>query len=216
MKLKYFLNEEEKDNMEMIHNKIKEFFKKNPNPPDDKIHALADSMGLKPDKFEEHIYMVLSDLLNEEKWKDQIPGGKADKKKPEDFDQEQLKMGIEIEMEHVDDKKKAEEIAMDHLTEIPDYYTRLKKMEKKAGVDEEWEDKFNMKSFMQASKQRVFAAHANKVKKARENLAKKIKANPEDLEFIGKEEYGEGTGYYFNVINPRHKDYKSTKMELLK
>lgn len=43
----------------------------------------------------------------------------------------QLKMGIEVEMEHTDDKEKAKEIAMDHLWEDPTYYTKLKKIEAK-------------------------------------------------------------------------------------
>ena len=35
-------------------------------------------------------------------------------------------------MEHVNDKDKAREISLDHLVEIPDYYTRLAKMEDEA------------------------------------------------------------------------------------
>jgi len=46
----------------------------------------------------------------------------------------QLEMGIKVEMEHTTDKKIAEKIALDHLREIPDYYTRLLKMEREAGV----------------------------------------------------------------------------------
>ena len=45
------------------------------------------------------------------------------------FDPEQLKMGIDIEKEHSDDIEIRTRIAKDHLSEIPDYYTRLKKME---------------------------------------------------------------------------------------
>lgn len=63
---------------------------------------------------------------------DKLKGGLADKRKPEDFDQKELKIGIKIEMEHTHDAKIAKEIAMDHLSEIPDYYSRLVKMEKKA------------------------------------------------------------------------------------
>ena len=44
-------------------------------------------------------------------------------------------MGIKVEMEHVDDEELAKEISMDHLEEIPDYYDRLDKMEKDAGVE---------------------------------------------------------------------------------
>ena len=44
----------------------------------------------------------------------------------------QLKMGIPIEHEHTKDKVLATDIALQHLDEIPDYYTRLKKMEASA------------------------------------------------------------------------------------
>jgi hypothetical protein len=74
--------------------------------------------------------------------KDKIKGGKADKMSIEDIARkhdvsvedikDQIEIGKKIELEHVDDESLAEEIAMDHLEEIPDYYTRLKKMEKEA------------------------------------------------------------------------------------
>ena len=74
--------------------------------------------------------------------KNTIKGGKADKmttkdiadkfKVPVDKIQSQIQKGIKIEMEHTDDKEKATEIAMDHVTEFPDYYDRLINMEKAA------------------------------------------------------------------------------------
>jgi hypothetical protein len=48
------------------------------------------------------------------------------------FIEKQLKMGIPIEHEHTKDKALATDIALQHLDEIPDYYTRLKKMEASA------------------------------------------------------------------------------------
>ena len=48
------------------------------------------------------------------------------------FIKHQLKMGITIEHEHTKDKDLATDIALQHLDEIPDYYTRLKKMESDA------------------------------------------------------------------------------------
>jgi len=51
---------------------------------------------------------------------------------PNEVDQKQLDMGIEVEMEHTNNREVAELIALDHLYEIPDYYTKLKKMEKEA------------------------------------------------------------------------------------
>ena len=54
-------------------------------------------------------------------------GREADSK----FNKEQLAMGIKVEMEHTNNKEVAEQIAKAHLVEIPDYYTRLKRMEMK-------------------------------------------------------------------------------------
>ena len=48
------------------------------------------------------------------------------------FIEKQLKIGEPIEHEHTKDHKLAMEIALQHLDEIPDYYTRLLKMEKDA------------------------------------------------------------------------------------
>lgn len=41
--------------------------------------------------------------------------------------QKQLEIGIQVEKEHTDDEDKARTIALDHLDEKPDYYTKLKK-----------------------------------------------------------------------------------------
>ena len=48
------------------------------------------------------------------------------------FIQKQLDMGEPIEHEHTKDHKLAMDIALQHLDEFPDYYTRLKKMEASA------------------------------------------------------------------------------------
>ena len=71
-----------------------------------------------------------------------LKGGKGDKMTPKkiadkfDIDVKDVKKQIEygkcIECEHTDDEEKAKEIATDHVSEIPDYYNRLDKMEKAA------------------------------------------------------------------------------------
>lgn len=53
-----------------------------------------------------------------------------------DADPKELEMGIKIEMEHTDNKDISKRIALDHLAEIKDYYTRLIKMEKEAGTED--------------------------------------------------------------------------------
>ena len=50
--------------------------------------------------------------------------------------EKQLQKGIKVEMEHTKNKNLAEIIAFHHLDEIPDYYTRLLKMEKEAEMNE--------------------------------------------------------------------------------
>lgn len=45
--------------------------------------------------------------------------------------QKQLEKGIEVEKEHTTDDAVAREIALDHLGEVPDYYDKLEKVEKK-------------------------------------------------------------------------------------
>ncbi len=58
------------------------------------------------------------------------------------FDVEQFRMGMDVELEHGtvdpntnvtdDDEIVTGKIALAHLNEFPDYYTRLEKMEKEA------------------------------------------------------------------------------------
>lgn len=54
-----------------------------------------------------------------------------------DVDPDELKRGIKIEYEHTSNELIAKRIALDHLAECDDYYTRLEKMELSCeGVDE--------------------------------------------------------------------------------
>jgi hypothetical protein len=47
-------------------------------------------------------------------------------------DLEELRIGMAIELEHTNLPEVAKQIALDHLAEIPDYYTRLVDMEDEA------------------------------------------------------------------------------------
>jgi len=60
---------------------------------------------------------------------DELRGGKADDLPDSQFEPKQLQMGIGVEKEHTPSLTIRHEIAKDHLTEMPDYYTQLKKME---------------------------------------------------------------------------------------
>ena len=60
--------------------------------------------------------------------------GKGDKEhfSEKDADAKEFKLGIKVELEHTPCRQIAKWIALDHLVEIPDYYTRLIKMEEEA------------------------------------------------------------------------------------
>lgn len=62
--------------------------------------------------------------------KEALEGGVADAASPSDFDEDALWIGTLHEMEHTSDPLKAQEIAMDHLSEDPDYYKKLKTITK--------------------------------------------------------------------------------------
>jgi mannose-6-phosphate isomerase-like protein (cupin superfamily) len=57
-------------NMKKLHIAIVDFLKKNPKPSDKQVHDLAKKMGIDPDDFEEHFYMILGDMLKEESHND--------------------------------------------------------------------------------------------------------------------------------------------------
>lgn len=61
---------------------------------------------------------------------DRLPGGRADRMHPADFDPEALATGTKHELEHTSDRELAREIAMDHLAEDEAYYEKLEAMER--------------------------------------------------------------------------------------
>jgi len=73
---------------------------------------------------------MIDNLVKDKK----LPGGKGDLTRPDQVDPAQLATGIQVEMEHTNDPSVAEEIALDHLTEDPEYYTKLIK----AGLADEF------------------------------------------------------------------------------
>jgi hypothetical protein len=67
---------------------------------------------------------------------DMIPGGKGDSIDLTSIDPKELAMGMKVELEHTGDERLAKEIASDHLSEDPQYYSRLKQ----AGLADELAD----------------------------------------------------------------------------
>lgn len=66
---------------------------------------------------------------------DLLPGGKADNLPDRDFSAPALAEGAKHEHEHTRDDQVAEEIAKDHLSEDPQYYEKIEKIEKGAEAE---------------------------------------------------------------------------------
>lgn len=64
--------------------------------------------------------------IKSKKNEDLLPGGLGDDKKLSSFDPHEVAIGIKVELEHTTDKNIAKEIVRDHLTEDPQYYSKLK------------------------------------------------------------------------------------------
>ena len=110
--------------------KTAEFFRDNPAPSDTDFHTWAEGEKLDTHVAEAAAYR-LATLFTTFLFK-----GRAAEKKftAPDADPQELANGIAVEMEHTGCMFLATRIALDHLAEIPDYYTRLKKMEEAAGI----------------------------------------------------------------------------------
>jgi hypothetical protein len=81
-------------------------------------------------KFEQYRRAIKDDYqVDIKNFKDQIKGGFADGKAIIEYDLEQLLEGIKYERQHTTDNLLALELAMDHLETIPDYYTRIARLE---------------------------------------------------------------------------------------
>jgi hypothetical protein len=108
-------------------NDLMNLIKDNPNPDDEIVHTFAEDHKIEPDKVEEKIYEWATMYV------EFITGGKAKDKgfTEEDADKEELAKGIEVESEHTPNEEMAKRIALDHLSEMDDYYTKLAKMEGK-------------------------------------------------------------------------------------
>ena len=114
------------------------------------MKSSADLFKNSLDKAFSQISLNSSTLQDHMKYKqgfteENLEGGVSDGKTLEDIAKKhkldikvmknKLSSGMKVEMEHTNNKSKAKEIAMDHLFEDPNYYTKLKKMETKESKD---------------------------------------------------------------------------------
>ena len=122
---KKYINEIFEGSNEELKLKLMDFFKHNPQASHDDVYNFIGTEQLNPNKINDFFYKILGSFFG---------AGRA-KEFEGDYDPKELEIGIKIEMEHTSCPLISERIAKDHLAEIPDYYTRLVKMEKEAGFD---------------------------------------------------------------------------------
>lgn len=102
----------------------------------DKIPA-GEQQGQKVEEKYELYRRAIKDAfsIDIKDFRDSLKGGVADGKPVTQYDLKELLTGIKYEMQHTNDKFIALEIAADHLERIPDYYSRLRKLEAEAMSD---------------------------------------------------------------------------------
>jgi len=111
----------ESDINDDIRDAVLRLFKAKGKPTRNDLNDLARTLDVSSDDLN----AVIIDLLDAFSSK---VGRHLDTKDTE-VDAAELKRGIEVEHEHTDSDYIARLIALDHLAELPDYYTRLDKME---------------------------------------------------------------------------------------
>lgn len=113
---------------EEVKSVIMDFLKINTSPSDEEMHDLAKKCNVDPDILEMAVYEIVGSFAG-------FGRAKENGFEESDADPKELRIGIRVESEHTNWPPMAKRIALDHLSEIPDYYTRLLKMEKEAGID---------------------------------------------------------------------------------
>jgi len=167
-----------------LKDKVIKYLTRNPAPEDEsEFHKFAETVADEHDIAEETAYAVLGDLL---------AGGKTKGKKLK-VDPEQLKTGIKIELEHTKDPQIAEKIARDHLFEIPDYYTRLKKMESGA------EKQGMKKAYLHVSNN--LYVDLTKAIEERKDAPKSV---PKEYKNVDRSQFGDSKNYLYPLDNEKH------------
>jgi hypothetical protein len=119
------IGEKEPEGETSLKDEVIDFFSENSDPEDELLHEWAESKGYEPDEVETEVYKLATAYVKF------LTGGRFNETniREDEVDSDELALGIEVELEHTPDEETAKRIALDHLAELPDYYTRLRKME---------------------------------------------------------------------------------------
>lgn len=117
-------------NGEGLEKKIEDYLKVNPKPSDDQIHQLAEELGVDKHTFEEIVYRMLASRLKSASEESELEMGKKVEEEHQDVYDYMVKFLKDHDLKMPLSREKFfTMIAEAHLKELPDYYTKLKKME---------------------------------------------------------------------------------------
>lgn len=102
-----------------LRDKIVTWFREHKTPTEEQVSGLATDLEVSVEELEDEVYKLMADYASIG-----LHPGTEDQ-----VDPKELEMGIKVEQEHTHDPLIAKQIALDHLAEVKDYYTRLAKME---------------------------------------------------------------------------------------
>lgn len=112
-----------------IKDKLLDYIHKNPRSNIYQLRQWVEEQGIKEDlNIEEMAFEIISEYIQF------IKGGLWNESGMPTVKEEELNMGIQLEYKHTTNINDAKRIALNNLTEIPDYYTRLIEMKKQAGI----------------------------------------------------------------------------------
>lgn len=147
-----------------------------------KVITLHRKKGFVPNNTKD-IVIDLSEDINS------IEGGLADSSKIGDFNKEELKKGIRVEIEHTSDAVVALEIAMDHLKEDPEYYSKLEKIENPNNANVDMDNK------IKELENRIQSLEALITSNEKEIEIEEIIS--EDLEYVNDEQFNKDANEYW-------------------
>ena len=136
------------------------------------------------------MYMQKLGNIDDEANSDSCQVGKHIDTPEENFDPKELRAGMEVEKEHTDDPEIAKQIAKDHLSEIPDYYTRLLKMEAEAKGSREVKEEYKVDEQMDYKKAMTDPRVNSKIRE----LVGKFNMHPEHAKTVAMRMFGYAQG----------------------
>ena len=123
--------------------KVIDYFYKNPDANIYQLRQWAEEGNISEDMdIENLVFEIVSEYIQF------LKGGLWTESGMPDVNEEELNIGVQLEFKHTSNVESAKRIALNNLTEIPDYYSRLVELKKSAGLEVKVVKKINGKNYL--------------------------------------------------------------------